>query len=187
MSRQALAGDPLADNGAARTAARSAETLAEVTAFVHSEVLALDERRWDDWLAHYDQACEYWVPAWKSEDELTDNPRRELSLVYYSHRSGLEDRVWRVNSGRSVASAVLPRTQHNISNLQLVDIATAGQVALTCNWTVHQYLPKQKAVEIFFGRYEQTVLVGDGRPRNIRKKIILLNDYLPARIDFYSL
>jgi 3-phenylpropionate/cinnamic acid dioxygenase small subunit len=159
--------------------------LAEVTAFLYQEVLALDERRWEDWLAHFAEDSEYWVPAWKSEDELTSNPHRELSLIYYSNRSGLEDRAWRVKSGRSVASAVLPRTQHVINNVMVTDMG-ASMVAVTCAWTVQQYMPKEKTVEVFFGRYEQAMTRhGDSWLIN-KKKIILLNDYLPAKIDFYS-
>jgi 3-phenylpropionate/cinnamic acid dioxygenase small subunit len=161
-------------------------TLPEIADFLYREALALDERRWDDWLALYTDDCEYWVPAWKSEDEQTDNPRRELSLIYYSQRSGLEDRVWRVRSGRSAASTVLPRTQHLIHNPRLL-AAGDERVDVACEWTVHQYLPKEKSVEIFFGRYRQTLVkVGDSW-RIASKKIILLNDYLPAKIDFYSL
>ena len=34
----------------------------------------------------------------------TDDPDRELSLIYYRGRANLEDRVWRARSGQSVAS-----------------------------------------------------------------------------------
>lgn len=161
-------------------------TLPEVADFLYREALALDERRWDDWLALFAEDCEYWVPAWKSEDAQTDNPRRELSLIYYARRSGLEDRVFRVKSGRSVASAVLPRTQHLIHNPRLLSV-TRHRIEIACEWTVHQYLPKEKSVEIFFGRYLQAIDVGGESWRIASKKIILLNDYLPAKIDFYSL
>jgi 3-phenylpropionate/cinnamic acid dioxygenase small subunit len=171
----------------------SALVLAEVSAFLHDEALALDERRWSDWLALFALDCEYWVPAWKNEDEQTSNPRRELSLIYYGARAGLEDRVWRVESRRSVASAVLPRTQHLISNVrvtgmrELPGVEGVGEIDVRCEWTVHQYLPKERTVELFFGRYEQRLIRGSEGLRIGRKKIVLLNDYLPARIDFYSL
>ena len=171
--------------------------LPDVTQFLYAEALALDERRWDDWLELYRENCEYWVPAWKSEDEQTSNPRRELSLIYYADRAGLEDRVWRVKSGRSVASAVLPRTQHLISNPRIVDAdeqrdpglrdESALTVHVACEWTTHQYQPKDHSVQMFFGRYWQTLVREGDAWRIARKRIVLLNDYLPARIDFYSL
>jgi 3-phenylpropionate/cinnamic acid dioxygenase small subunit len=157
-----------------------------IAEWLYRMVLALDERRWDDWLKFFAPECEYWVPTWKSEDEQTTNPRRELSLIYYDSRSGLEDRVWRVKSGKSNASRVLPRTQHNLSNIHLLE--QDGDLAkVTCNFTVHQYLPKEKSIEIFFGRH---VIYFDSSAEGLmvqKFKIILLNDYLPAKIDFYSL
>ncbi len=170
-----------------------ARVLSEVSAFLHDEALALDERRWSDWLDLFTVDCEYWVPAWKSEDEQTSNPGRELSLIYYGARAGLEDRVWRVESRRSVASAVLPRTQHLISNVRVTGsreipgVSGAAEIDVRCEWTVHQYLPKERAVELFFGRYEVCLVRHPEGLRIARKKIVLLNDYLPARIDFYSL
>lgn len=160
--------------------------LSEVADFLYGEAAALDERRWDDWLALFTEDCEYWVPAWKSEHEQTSNPRRELSLIYYSQRSGLEDRVWRVNSGRSIAAAVLPRTQHLINNPRLLE-AGPERVVVACEWTVHQYLPRERNVEIFFGRYRQTLVKHQDSWRIQQKTIVLLNDYLPAKIDYYSL
>ena len=158
----------------------------ELAEWLYRMVLALDERRWDDWLLFFAQDGEYWVPTWKSEDEQTTNPRRELSLIYYESRTGLEDRVWRVKSGRSNASRVLPRTQHNLSNIQILE--QVGQlIRATCNFTVHQYLPKEKTVEIFFGRYIMNLNATAVGFALQNFKIILLNDYLPAKIDFYSL
>ncbi len=90
------------------------ETAADL---LYREALALDERRWDDWLALYDEAAEFWVPAWKSEDQPTDDPSSEVSLVYAARRSELEDRVWRVRSGQSIASSPLPRTAHIVTNV----------------------------------------------------------------------
>ena len=34
---------------------------------------------WDDWLALYTEDCEFWVPAWKSEDTPTADPGAEVA------------------------------------------------------------------------------------------------------------
>ncbi|MCS6763144.1 MAG: nuclear transport factor 2 family protein [Candidatus Protistobacter heckmanni] len=154
-----------------------AELLARTTRFLYEEARLLDERRWHEWLALYAEDCEYWVPAWKSEDEQTSDPRRSV----------LEDRVWRVESRRSVASMVLPRTQHLIHNVRLAGRRADGGLDMACEWTVHQYRPKERAVEMFFGRYLTTLRGGPEGWRIARRKITLLNNYLPAKIDFYSL
>ena len=74
------------------------EFLATGTELVETEAICLDERRWDDWLALFMPDCEYWMPAWKSDDTLAADPRTELSYFYYAGRAGLEDRLARIRS-----------------------------------------------------------------------------------------
>ncbi|VCU71785.1 2-halobenzoate 1,2-dioxygenase small subunit [Pigmentiphaga humi] len=156
-------------------------------ALLYREAALLDERRWDDWLALFTPDAEYWVPAWRDEDEPTADPRAELSLIYYRTRAGLEDRVWRVRSRRSVASAVLPRTQHVVTNIRVADGSGPDLLKLQSNWTTQQFLPKEKVVETYFGRQEHDWHRVDGCWRIARKKVLLLNDYLNAKLDFYNL
>eukprot|EP01136_Pigoraptor_vietnamica_P002355 Opistho-1_new@30219 len=84
------------------------------------EAQALDDKNWDAWLGLFTEDVEYWVPAWDSEHVLTSDPQGEMSLIYYSNRSGLEDRVFRLRTERSAASVPLPRTCHMTSNV-LID------------------------------------------------------------------
>jgi len=78
--------------------------LNSVTALLYREAEYVDERRWDEWLALFDPQAEYWIPSWDSEDEYTRDPQTEISLMYYGDRTGLEDRVFRLRTGRSAAS-----------------------------------------------------------------------------------
>ena len=80
-------------------------SLAAGIELVHREARLLDERRWDEWLALFVEDCEYWMPAWKADGTPTTNPQAELSHIYYASRAGLEDRVVRIRSGKSPASA----------------------------------------------------------------------------------
>ena len=57
------------------------ELLDQAQRLLFDEAAALDQRRWDDWLALYTPDCEFWVPAWKSEDAPTGDPGAEVSLV----------------------------------------------------------------------------------------------------------
>jgi 3-phenylpropionate/cinnamic acid dioxygenase small subunit len=167
-----------------------ASRIATIADRLYAEGHALDMRQWDDWLSFYAADCEYWVPAWKNEHELTDDPQTEISLIYYAARAGLEDRVWRVKSGLSAASALLPRTQHSVSDLVLVSEAgaTDGEtVDVRYNWCVNQFEPDTRATHCFFGRVEATLIHRDGAWRFRRKKTVLLNDYIPTVVDFYSL
>ena len=150
------------------------------------EALYLDLQRWDEWLALFCEDCEYRVPAWKSEHEPTADPRSELSLIYYASRGGLEDRVWRVRSNRSVASKPLPRTQHIVSNILVEAAPDADTLQVRSNWTVHQFKLKSREVELLFGRCEHELVRRAGRWLIRRRTALLLNDYMPAMLDFYS-
>lgn len=155
------------------------------TELLYREALALDERRWDDWLALYDEAAEFWVPAWKSEDQPTDDPANEISLVYASRRSELEDRVWRVRSGQSIASVPLPRTAHIVTNVLGQD--ADGGIAASSLWTTHVFNVKRREGHLFFARCEHRLIRAGSDWRIRRRKAILLNDTLPTMLDFYTI
>lgn len=159
---------------------------ASAAELLYQEALLLDTQRFEEWLALFTPDAEYWVPAWRDEHQPTTNPKTELSLIYYGSRAGLEDRVWRVRSGRSVASTPLPRTQHAITNM-LATSAGADAIDVAANVTVHQFKLKQRETEVLYARTEHRLERVEGAWRIRRKKILLLNDYMPAMLDFYSL
>ena len=159
------------------------ETAADI---LYREALYLDERRWDEWLGLYHAEAEYWIPAWKSEDEPTADPETEISLIHTSARSELEDRVWRVRSGRSIASVPLPRTAHIVTNV-VARPEAGGAIAAKSIWTTHVFNTKRREEHLFFSRCEH-LLVRDGAEWRIRRrKAILLNDTLPTMLDFYTI
>ena len=93
------------------------DALRAATDVLYRETMYLDERRWDDWLGLYHADAEFWVPMWKSEHEFTDNPLREVSLIYITSRDRLEERVKRVRSNRSAVlrSSPISRSACRIS------------------------------------------------------------------------
>ena len=148
------------------------------------EALLLDRRDWDAWLEMYAEDAVYWIPAWRDETEPTQNPDAELSLIYYQSRKELEERVWRARSGLSVASTPLPRAVHVIGNV-LVDKADAEQAELTASFVVHYHDVRAERTHAFFGRYEYRIRTNCAQPKIAFKKILLLNDNIPAVLDFY--
>ncbi len=163
------------------------EPLAIATDVLNREARYLDERRWDEWLALYHPDAEFWVPAWKNENEYTDDPEAGISLIYISARAQLEERVARVRSGRSAASAVLPRTAHALSNITVEPPATDGSLAVNAVATTHLFDVKRREQHTFFGRAEYRLVPENGAWRIRRKKLILLNDTIPTVVDFYSI
>ena len=165
----------------------SAELVAAAEAVLFREALYLDSQRWDDWLALYAEDARFWLPAWTDEHTLSASPDSELSLIYCAARAGLEDRVWRIRSGLSVASTPLPRTAHAVSSCVVSAIEVAGEpgVRVESSWTCHVHDPKRRAEHVFFGRYEHALREEAQGWRIASKKIVLMNDVIPTLLDFY--
>jgi 3-phenylpropionate/cinnamic acid dioxygenase small subunit len=152
---------------------------------VEHEAVLLDERRWDDWLALFLPDCEYWMPAWKSDDTLTSDPARELSHFYYASRAGLEDRIYRIRSNRSPASTPLPRTTHIIGKVRLVEPASVDRMRLRSSWVCHVFFPRSQDSHAFFGSTEHELALAGTDWRIAKKRIVLQNDYIPTMLDIY--
>ncbi len=165
--------------------------LAEAVALLNLEAMLLDEQDWDGWLALYEEDAEFWMPAWKSATEPTSDPMKELSMIYYAGRSGLEDRVQRIRSGKSVASTPLRRTAHMVGNVMLApgDSAHPEIATVKSSFNVHVYDTRTKTQHVFFGRTTHGLVrrgTGTGAGLGIRaKKVILANDCIPTMLDIY--
>lgn len=163
----------------------AAFTIEDARQFLYREARALDDRDWDAWLALYAPDVEFWMPAWDDDDKLTENPQTEISLIWYGHKGGLEDRVFRIRTERSSATSLPePRTSHNISNVEIVDRA-GDLVRLRCNWATFSY--RYKTVDTYFGTSFYTIDTSTARPLIRRKKVVLKNDYIHHVVDIYHI
>ncbi len=153
-----------------------------------AEALALDEQRWNDWLAMLHPQVKYWVPAWNQGVRCTADPASELSLIYYADRRGLEDRVKRISSGRSAASMPLKRTSHIVANVTVID-ADEQTLKVHSAFHVDTYDSRSKEIHPLFGRQTHVLSRQDtGNTWLITERTtVLLNDYIPGAIDFYCL
>lgn len=153
-----------------------------ICAFLYREARLLDDRQWDEWLTCYAPDVTYWMPAWDDNDQTTQDPQSEISLMYYPSREGLEDRVFRIKTERSGASTPEPRTSHTVSNVEVIaDRGTEVDVRYNFHTLNHRY----KTTDQFFGTMFVTLRqTGDG-PVIAAKTIILKNDYIRQVIDVY--
>ncbi len=156
----------------------------EVTRLVYREAMLLDRRRWDDWIDMFTEDAVYWVPAWKNEEETTDDPDGQLNLIYLRDRGGLEDRVFRIESRDSYASVPLDRTVHVVSNV-LVESETGNEIEVTANCLVHTYGKKGGMTR--GGLYDYTLRRVDAALKIARKKIVFIDDRLEGPIDVYHM
>lgn len=165
---------------AERRAAAIAERL------LATEGQLLDRQDWDAWLDLYTEDCTYWVPVWKDEVETVSDPAREVSLIYHTSRLGLEERVFRIRTRKSVTAMPLPRTVHMVSNV-LVARQGEDEIEGTAAWNVQHYDPRVSKRTSNAGHYEFTLRRDGSGWKIARKKVTMLDDLLPAVIDFYGL
>ena len=152
--------------------------------FLYREARYLDDKDWDNWLELYAADASFWMPSWDDNDELTEDPQREISLIWYGNRTGLEDRIFRIKTERSSASVPDTRTSHNISNIELLEQAD-GLCKVRFNW--HTLSFRYKTVDSYFGSSFYTLDVRGDSPLIKAKKVILKNDYVRQVIDVYHL
>ncbi|MDR3530656.1 MAG: benzoate 1,2-dioxygenase small subunit [Rhodopila sp.] len=157
----------------------------DVRQFLFAEARALDDKDWDTWLAFYAPEAEFWMPSWDDDDKLVTDPQAEISLIYYAHRGGLEDRIFRIRTERSSATSLPePRTSHNISNVEIVEQG-GGECQLRFNWVTFSF--RYKTVDTYFGTSFYTLDTSAARPVIKYKKVVLKNDYIHHVVDIYHI
>ena len=155
-----------------------------ICAFLYREARLLDDREWDQWLELYDTNVEYWMPAWDDDDQLTQDPQSQISLIYYPNRNGLEDRVFRIKTERSSASMPETRINHMLTNVEVVAERSDG---VDIRYNFHTLSHRYKATDHFFGTIFLTLGKSESGFLITRKKIVLKNDYIRQVIDIYHI
>jgi len=160
-------------------------TTEDVRQYLYREARYLDDKQWDDWLALYAPAAQFWMPSWDDDDKLVTDPLREVSLIYYPHKGGLEDRVFRIRTERSSATSLPePRTSHNISNVEITG-QTETECHLRFNWFTLNF--RYKTVDTYFGTSYYTLDTSDSTLLITDKRVVLKNDYIHHVIDIYHI
>lgn len=158
---------------------------AAISAFLYREARHLDDREWEAWLDLYALDVQYWMPAWDDDDQLTEDPLSQISLIYYPNRNGLEDRVFRIKTERSSASMPEPRTNHMVTNVEVLE--DRGE-DVDVRYNFHTLSHRYKKTDQFFGTIFVTLRRGaNGQFLISRKKIVLKDDYISQVIDIYHI
>ena len=159
-------------------------SMQDILAFLYREARLLDDEQWDEWLECYHPEARFWMPSWDDDGKLVTDPQREISLVYYPDRQGLEDRVFRIKTERSSATMPDTRTSHNIANVEL-ESAEGGVLTVRFNWNTlsHRYHTNYS----YFGMSRYVIDFTGPRPRILDKYVVLKNDYISQVIDIYHI
>ena len=162
------------------------EVNAIAAAILYREARLLDHGEWSEWVAMYREDAVYWVPAWLDEYQTTSDPATQVSLVYHDQRRGLEERIARIESRKSITALPLPRTVHQVSNPEAEE-TEPGQIFCHSGFSVHVYDPRVAKEHVRHGRYQHTLIRESEGWKIARKVITLVNDCVPTLLDFYSI
>lgn len=149
----------------------------EAERLLYEEARLLDDRRFHEWLDLFTKDCVYWLPIVEEQPEL------EPSIIY-DDRARMEERVFRLLDTPAHAQSPPSRTQHDVSNVEVLDGAGREDAFVRCNLTVHETRigdPSQVGLATprwFAGRCEY-LLRDEGRWRIVSKKVRLLDRELP--------
>ncbi|WP_205873132.1 benzoate 1,2-dioxygenase small subunit [Mycobacterium camsae] len=151
--------------------------------FLYREARYLDDREFEKWLDCYAEDVVYWMPAWTDDDQLVDDPQRDISLIYYPNKGGLTDRVFRIRTERSSATSIPePRTSHNITNVEVIE-RRGPLVDVRFNW--HTMYFRYKTVDVYYGTSFCSIDFSGTNPVIRRKTVVLKNDYIHHVVDIY--
>ncbi len=142
----------------------------------------LDDKQWQAWLALYAEDAVFWMPAWASEYETTNDPELELNLIYLKGHASIEDRVFRVETGDSFASTPMDRTTHLVSNV-VVGGVHGINVTARANWMVHSYGLHGGMTR--GGTYQYILRQQPEGLKIAQKKIVMIDDKLVGAVDFF--
>lgn len=143
-----------------------------------------DAQDWDAYLDLFSEDSEFHLPQWDSEHVYTTDPKKGMSLIYYPNRGGLEDRVFRIRTGKAASTVPMPRTVHLINNVRL-HMLPGGELQAKVNWqTLYHRL---QVSEQFFGYATYTLRAHGDSWKISRKHVVLLNDTINSVLDFYHL
>jgi 3-phenylpropionate/cinnamic acid dioxygenase small subunit len=156
------------------------------TELLLEEADTIDQRRWDDWLALFEEDATYYAPAWEGDDDLTSDPHQEISLIFCGNRERMWDRVWRIKSNLSSSLARMPRTCHLVTNIRVSDVNDSALKA-TANFRTETFKHEEKDSTAFFGRYLYDLKRTGDQLTIQNKKIIVYNDIIPRQMDIFNI
>jgi len=164
---------------AARPGARrpvSADVQQQVERFLYREVLLLDERRYEEWVALFTDDARYWVPV------RSDRPRKpgatefagERELAFFDEtKQSLVQRVTKLATGLAWAEEPPSRTRHLVTNVDADEGETEAEVHACSNFILYRTRLETKQ-DLFVGRRED-LLRRDGDAWRIARRKVLLD------------
>jgi biphenyl 2,3-dioxygenase subunit beta len=153
-----------------------------VEQFYYAEAAALDERRWDDWLALFTDDVHYFMPVrrTRTSNELDREFTAPGAVAYFDDtKAMLASRVRKLQTGYSWAEDPPSRTRYLITNVRVLD---ERDDALDVTSNFHLYRTRLNSEEdSWIGHREDVLRRAGDRFRIAGRKIFLEQTVLLAR------
>jgi 3-phenylpropionate/cinnamic acid dioxygenase small subunit len=136
------------------------------------EAERLDNWRLNEWLDMFTDECVYWVPVTYDAAE----PSSQVNLVY-DNRALLEDRVFRLQTGRVPSQDPPSRTLRSLANPAIAGTDVTGEFLVRSVFSLAEHRPR--ATRTYTGRYLHRLRRAGPRWLIAGKKISLLTSDEP--------
>ncbi|MGY1719093.1 3-phenylpropionate/cinnamic acid dioxygenase subunit beta [Blastococcus sp. SYSU DS0753] len=114
------------------------ETVLDITEFLYREALALDERRFRDWLEFLADDIRYEVPVRVTREGLADWELAPTSRIFDDTKGTLEVRVRRLETDFAWAEQPPSRTRHFVTNVVVDRTEKADEFLVSSNVFIYR-------------------------------------------------
>jgi 3-phenylpropionate/cinnamic acid dioxygenase small subunit len=114
------------------------EIKAEIEEFLYREALAVDERRFRDWLALLADDIRYEVPVRVTREAQADWELSPVSRILDEDRDTLEVRVRRLETDFAWADQPPSRTRHYVTNVLVDSTELANEYLVSSNCFIYR-------------------------------------------------
>lgn len=144
--------------------------------FYTREARYLDDLQFDDWLAGFDESVRYWMPI--VSNRIGRDVGKELTqpgqLAHFEDdHTSLTNRVKRLQTGRAWAETPPGRTNHMISNIEIMGAAD-DVLQVRSNFLIYR-AHMETDQEIFSGTRKDRVRADDTTGWKVLERVIVLD------------
>jgi 3-phenylpropionate/cinnamic acid dioxygenase small subunit len=167
----------------------------EVEQFLYREARLLDERRFEEWLLLFTEDVRYWMSGrsnryprsskaiaildperYREEDIARED---ELTLLDETKES-LKGRVARLKTGMAWAEDPPSRTRHLITNVEVEDGETAGEITVYSNFLVYRSRAEREE-DFYVGARQDVLRQTEGGWKIAQRRLVLDQNVLSAK------
>ncbi|MBY3793747.1 3-phenylpropionate/cinnamic acid dioxygenase subunit beta [Rhodococcus fascians] len=121
-----------------QTRSVSREIQWDIQEFLYREALALDERRFRDWLAYLSEDIRYEVPVRVTREALAEWELSPTSRIFDDDMETLEVRVQRLETDFAWAEQPPSRTRHYVTNILVDHTEVSDEYLVSSNCFIYR-------------------------------------------------